>query len=326
MSMNVSASYSNTSESADDKFNGTLTMKSEIVQLDELGIMSGVGYGPHQNITRAEMAKIVIQLLALPESYDTCDFIDVSAHNPYAPAIEYVSELGIMTGAGNGLFLPDKDISYFETMKTIITLLGYEPIALEKGGYPHGYLTVSAMLDLILFPSGADSILTKEKIAKILLKAIDVPIMVQTGFGASVEYTVMDGKDGVDFRTLRSDLNEILSISSDASEVKSESDASEAESESDVPLFNGEEYSSRTLQITGLKKTDDGYSFENSLDAKDNSVYVINADTYVYVSDNTVDLTEIKNEMYALCWHYTDDDETKEILKIELMKNKPSGI
>ena len=42
-------------------------------------------------------------------------------------------------------------------------------------------------------------------------------------------------------------------------------------------------------------------------------------------TDNTLDIKNIKNGMYAQVWHYTDDKDEIEILKIELMKDKPSG-
>ena len=50
------------------------------------------------------------------------------------------------------------------------------------------------------------------------------------------------------------------------------------------------------------------------------------AETYVYLSDNTVELDKIADGMYAQVWHRTDAQGRIEILKIELMKEKPSGI
>lgn len=183
--------------------NGTVTMRTELAQLYDIGIMSDVGGGPYESITRGEMAKIVTQLYGLPHISELCEFTDVSARNTYAGSIKFASENKIMNGYGNGLFLPDKDITYHEAVKTIVTVLGYEPLALQKGGYPHGYLKVANELGLILYPSLADHIESKKDIADILIKAIDVPLMKQNGFGENASYIIMNGKNGAPLETLR---------------------------------------------------------------------------------------------------------------------------
>ena len=133
----------------------------------------------------------------------SCDFIDVSSKNPYFSSINYVSQVGIMNGYGNGLFLPDKDITYSEAVKTIITVLGYEPLAIQKGGYPQGYLNIANELGLILYPYAQDHNITGQELCDIIHKALDVPLMKQNGFGAIVSYITMDGKNGIELQTLR---------------------------------------------------------------------------------------------------------------------------
>ena len=65
---------------------------------------------------------------------------------------------------------------------------------------------------------------------------------------------------------------------------------------------------------------------KETLDIIRDKKYIVNDDTYVQITSNTVDIAEIKNGMYAQVWHYANDKDEIEILKIELMKNKPSGI
>ncbi|MBO5744024.1 MAG: S-layer homology domain-containing protein [Clostridia bacterium] len=193
--------------------NGTITMRSEMGQLGDMGIMSDgdMRISPYGAITRGEMARIITQL----DGYDklevfnmtgekrSCDFIDVSSKNPYFSSINYVSGSGIMNGYGNSLFLPDKDITYNEAVKTIITVLGYEPKAIQKGGYPQGYLTVANELGLILYPYAQDHNINGQEMCDIIHKALDVPLMKQNGFGAVESYIIMDGKNGVELQTLR---------------------------------------------------------------------------------------------------------------------------
>ncbi len=182
---------------------GNITMRSELAQLCDIGIMSDVGGGAYASITRSEMAKIVTQLYGLPNIDELCDFCDVSTRNKYAGSIKFVADQKIMNGYGNGLFLPDKDITYYEAVKTIVTVLGYEPLAIQKGAYPHGYLKVATELGLIYFPAMEDRIASKNDISDILFKAIDTPLMKQNGFGSNVSYVIMDGKNGTPLETLR---------------------------------------------------------------------------------------------------------------------------
>jgi len=191
--MLLSLSLPGFSAPADEEFNGVITAVSELGQLESMGVMNDIGHGAAQNITRAEMAKIVTRLLAMPEPVYLSEYTDVSAHNPYSGSIRYVTNQEIMTSYNDELFLPDKDVSYYEVIKALITLLGYDQMALQKGGDPHGYMTIANSLGLVIFPSGTDRTLSKEEIAKIIIKAIDVPLMIKTSYDSQVVYQESEG-------------------------------------------------------------------------------------------------------------------------------------
>ena len=174
------------------KDEGTIIQRTELAQLYDMDIMSDVGSGPYQNITRAEMAKIVTQTLRMTNATMPNTFTDVSNDNPYTNQIGVVQSMKIMCGCGNDVFKPDADITYYEVVKTIVTMLGYEPLALQKGGYPHGYLKVGNEIGIILYPGADDYVINKDDIAKILIKAIDVPLMQQTSFGKTMEYQISE--------------------------------------------------------------------------------------------------------------------------------------
>ena len=132
--------------------------------------------------------------------------------------------------------------------------------------------------------------------------------MKQVGFGAITEFEIMDGENGRAF----------LSLGTELEKLYGEKD--------DVPRYNGEEFVGRVLQITDLEKTEEGYKFKNSLNEEDDATYVVNENTYVYLSVNTVELDKIEDGMYAQVWHLANDSGEIEIFKIELMKEKPAGI
>lgn len=169
---------------------GSIEMLSEIGKLRNLGIANDVGEGPYQPVKRGEMAKIISQTLKI--SYPgVSDFVDV-ADNVNSGYIGLAQQMKIVDGYGDGLFMPEKEITYYEAVKMIVCMLGYRPVA-EEEGYPYGYLKKANELGLILYPNAQDRIINLDDISKILYKAIDTPLMLQTGFGTESQYEIADG-------------------------------------------------------------------------------------------------------------------------------------
>ncbi len=75
-------------------------------------------------------------------------FEDVIIASPYAAAISKASELGFVTGDGNGLFYPDEAVSFEAAIKMAVSALGYDAVASARGGYPTGYIAVAKDIDL----------------------------------------------------------------------------------------------------------------------------------------------------------------------------------
>lgn len=169
-----------------------IEQKTELAQLYDMGLMADVGKGPFQNITRAEMAQIVAETLKMTDVKIDSTFSDVLADNIYANQIGFVQSMGIMCGYGDKTFRADRNITYYEVVKTIVTMLGYEPLALQRGGYPGGYLKTANQIGIILYPGAEDFEICKNDIGKILLEALDVPLMVQTSFGDAAEYQISE--------------------------------------------------------------------------------------------------------------------------------------
>ena len=82
-------------------------------------------------VTREQLA-YSLSKLAMPyeksEPVNT-NFIDVTAENKYSGYIRSISDLGVMTGNGDGYFRPKEPVSIAALSKTLITLLGYDKIA-----------------------------------------------------------------------------------------------------------------------------------------------------------------------------------------------------
>lgn len=302
----------------------TLTETAK-TDLHNYGIMIGDENGDLRladNITRAEFCKMICAALGFKDAKSIRhsvveDFYDVDTNHWAYDYIQTANGLGLVEGVGNGYFNPDKNITLQDTIKIIVTALGYKYEA-EKDGYPDGYINVAQEIALINKNDFVwNEYATREEIAYLVSASLDIPLMQQTSFGTDPEYTVMDGCDSIPLVTLRKNFLK--------TNIDTQSD-NKQEDENAVPRFNGSEYTGRIVKISNLKKQGDNYHFTNSLDTNDNATYVITKDTYVYISVNTLDLSNIKNDMYMQCWYYTNDTDDIELLKIELMKEKPAGV
>ncbi len=288
--------------------------------LTAYGIMEGDPDGNlrlDDTITRAEMTKVIAALLGF-EGFEPTEtqFKDVGEEYWASGYIAFAQASGIVNGMGDGTFAPEADVTNEQVVKMLVCALGYEPMAKSFGGYPFAYMQLAGtrgFLKNINFVGTAAA--TRGDVAVMLNNALDVPLMRQNGFGAEISYVIMDGKNGVALETPRTQFF-------DGHTAKKTPDT-----ESEVPRFSGVEYTGRVLRISDLKKEDGKITFKNSLkDADDDILYIITGDTYIYESVNTLPLSDIAEGLYAQCWHYNNDDEKQELLKIEIMKEKPGGV
>ena len=108
---------------------------------------------PDSAVTRAEFAKMIADLLGISGDYSASDyFTDVESGNPYAGEIGAVAALGIMNGVGGSEFHPNDSVTYTQAIKTVVTALGYDPLAKAAGGYPEGYMKCGYNIGIIKNP------------------------------------------------------------------------------------------------------------------------------------------------------------------------------
>ncbi len=283
-------------------------------ELYKYGIMVGDPNGDlrlNDTITRAEAVKMIATASGFTDTAKISTqniFPDVYTTHWAYKYICFAKDQGIVNGDENGFFNPEDSVTNEEFIKMLVCLLGYSEIAESRGGYPAGHRAVASGLELtenMNLDTNVPAI--RNNIGIIMHRALDVCWLIQTGFGDAVVYNYADGNEGRLYITIRTKLDELMP-------------------KEEVPRFNGPEYTGRIVKIQDLKCADGVYTFKNALDEKDNATYKVTANTFIYKSVNTVGIDEIKSGKYAQCWHYTDDTENIELLKIEIMKEKPSGI
>lgn len=133
-----------------DDVAGTVYEDSASV-LGALGIMIGDDTGlfrPDDAVTRAEFSKIAVHILGLKDTADSSKgiskFPDVPTSHWANGYINVATSQNIIVGDDTGTFRPDDKISYQEAVTILVRALGYEHVALSKGGYPTGYLVVGS--------------------------------------------------------------------------------------------------------------------------------------------------------------------------------------
>ncbi len=161
-----------------------------------------------QSINRAEATKIILAMMGFNEMEQTnTEFNDVKPEYWASGYINAAYAMGIVNGFGDGSFRPEEKLTNEQFIKMLVCVLGYEPAV--HAPYPTGYVMKANSLGLMngLVIKGGD-IAARSDVAVMVYNALDIPLLVQTGFGTNRDYTIMDGKNGIDYRTLRTDLGD----------------------------------------------------------------------------------------------------------------------
>lgn len=180
--------------------------------LYDLGIMVGDETGDlhlERTITRAEAAKMICvagNIVSQTEFSETDGFPDVSSSHWAFPYICALKEAGIVNGDEKGNFNPENEITNEEIVKMIVALLGYNELAVMRGGFPAGYTMQANALGVTKGLQFAVNIpAVRRDVAVMIYQALDVPLMTMKEEGV---YIINDGKNGVPLKTLRKNIEQ----------------------------------------------------------------------------------------------------------------------
>ncbi len=181
-------------------------------ELSKYGIIKGDPNGNMRltdNLTRAEAVTLLTRMYGfVPETSDAAPankFSDMEGHWACNAAM-IAKGLKIVDKMDGEAFNPDEKILAEEFIKMVICLLGYQEVAEQKGGSPHGYIIQASQLGVTKEVSvSTGNSITRNDAVQLLNNSLDIPLMVMTSFSATDDnkYTIMNGKNGVEYRTLR---------------------------------------------------------------------------------------------------------------------------
>lgn len=202
----ISEVNTNVSDTEEDKLFARLAEYNIMTKMD------GDGFGKDVVVTRAQMAKILMTARNIITPLDPADFSDVPSNHWANSHIGNAQSFHYINGFEDGTFHPDESVTLEQVLTMTVRLLGYEPRAKELGGYPEGYLQTAREIGLfdgftVLRDDDLVVPCTREYVAKVLNRALDVPLMMQTVVTLNPEtdeYAVFDGNDGRPLETILS--------------------------------------------------------------------------------------------------------------------------
>jgi hypothetical protein len=186
-------------------------------ELSALDVISGYEdgtFGPDKLVTRAEITKMIVDALAerssAEASTESTKFADVSADHWAKGYINQGVADGFIAGMSDTEFDPDANVTYVQAQKMLVSAIGYETYAQAQGGWPIGYKTYAASLDITKGISGIkDSTeLTRAQVAQMIDNAMDTPLCVIASWKPEWNGTktpnleTRDGKEGRAYETL----------------------------------------------------------------------------------------------------------------------------
>ena len=155
-----------------------------VYSLSSFGLINGYPDGtfkPYDGITRAEFTAIVVRALGL----DKLQTLSASTvFNDVVPGYwaEYVIYMAYANGIVNGFdavtFKPSDNVTFEQAVKMVVCMLGYEQEALDKTGWPDGYMYVGSELGLTKgIVADQKSAATRGVIAQLVYNCLEVDIL-----------------------------------------------------------------------------------------------------------------------------------------------------
>jgi len=199
--------------------------------LSSLGIIKGYDDGqfkPDKEVTRAELTSLLMRLLNLSITGTTVadsGYTDVANNHWAVYDIKTASSMGIIKGFGDGNFGPEASVTFEQAVKMVVCMLGYESVAIDKGGWPDGYVAQGRDLGLLKSAEIPQTNAAPRKIiAQILYNALDVDLMaerktdndeksyyIKNGQNLMTEYMKIEKIDGMVTATSKTRLDNLES-------------------------------------------------------------------------------------------------------------------
>lgn len=252
-----------------------------------LGLLVGYEDGsfrPNDTITRAEFAAVITRTLGMEEiaagASSASIFTDMTTNGVDHWATGYVKvayDRNIILGMGDGTFAPDSPVTYEQAVKMIVCALGRETGAIEKGGWPTGYLIEAADANLTqnATMSPTNSPAPRGVVAQLVYNSLEVKLMERSLGGAVVQVDKTLLNDMLKITRFSNYMvTEVDGVVEGLSSVKSGELVLESGTDSDIYQYSNIITSEEARNLVGLYVS--GY-YKVDVDTEDNILLMIEA-------------------------------------------------
>ena len=152
LSMFVSAFAATTTfdDVKDTKYAGAV---EALVELEVIGGFPDGTFKPEEEVTRAQLAKMLVICLGLSDTVEALEgktvFSDVDESHWASGYINAAVQSKIIAGYPDGTFKPEKEVSYAEAVTMVIRALGYGNVVDSEGVWPTAYMLKAIELELL---------------------------------------------------------------------------------------------------------------------------------------------------------------------------------
>jgi hypothetical protein len=153
--------------------------------LTELKVIDGFPdetFRPNDNLTRAQVAKMLVICLGLGDSVESLSgktvFSDVASNYWASGYINAAAQSKIIVGYPDGTFKPENQVTYAEAFTMALRALGYGNVVEAEGTWPTAYLLKAVELELNddMDPYTADKPATRGNTAILLWNMLRTPM------------------------------------------------------------------------------------------------------------------------------------------------------
>jgi hypothetical protein len=298
-----------------EKENISVSSKRENVLnlLVSLGMIDGTfDFNYNAEIKKGYFAQMAACIKGMPEGYKATGevFSDVSLTNEYAPAIEFLAQLGVLGNEQN--FRPNESITLSEAVRIILGVTDYSYFAEEAGGYPNGYYSIAAKKRLLSgVECGYDDILLGGDMVSLLFNSLKLNIVNITGTNSFEEDTAL---------TILEKLHNVFShrgiiVANSLTTFYSESDLPE----NSIQLNSGGKYINLNCGTTDISNEIGGYAtvyyrYDEALDKSVCLYYEMDKGMNEIV---TISLDDVEDLIDNSISYYDDEDEKKVVLRLD---------
>lgn len=159
--------------------------------------MLGEEFSGAEKIKFGEFLGLAMKLTGITDvpASTSSPYSDVTDSEKYYSEVIHATNMGIVSGYGDGTLGYAENITSGRASKILVSILGYEPHAIVKGGYPAGYTIVAGNIGVFdELALDANTPLTWDQAAQMVYNCLEIEILQPESYPTE-SYVTIDGEN-----------------------------------------------------------------------------------------------------------------------------------